>query len=419
MAAMLYRAVVVCTLLVGLLSAPAAGALVVQLPKQALGPKDLAVIVNDADPLSVKIGAYYARRRHIPARNMVHVHFAPGHPVMKVSEFRRIKEGVDAVAPKRVQAYVLTWAAPYRVGCMSITSAFTFGFNRAYCARGCKKTRTSAYYNSPSHAPYRDLHIRPTMAIAALNFAQARRLIDRGIAADDTWPTGTGYMLVTSDKARNSRDFLYPAVVKIFGSALKLRIVRANGLRNRRHVLFYFTGISRVPYLESNHFLPGAIGDHLTSTGGQLTDSHQMSALRWLEAGATGSYGTVVEPCNFPAKFPNPVVAIGRYFSGETLLEAYWKSVAEPGQGIFIGEPLARPWGGYKVLTLNGLQVLWTHALAPGRYELSAAPRAGGPWRAVRSVKVSAPGWTEIVLDVPHADAYKLTAVPPGHRKAH
>ena len=69
-----------------------------------------------------------------------------------------------------------------------------------------------------------------------------------------------------------------------------------------------------------------------------------MSALRWLEAGATGSYGAVVEPCNFPQKFPNPVIAIGRYLQGETLIEAYWKSVAMPGQGVFIGEPLASPF---------------------------------------------------------------------------
>jgi hypothetical protein len=33
------------------------------------------------------------------------------------------------------------------------------------------------------------------------------------------------------------------------------------------------------------------------------------------------------------------------YLKGDTLLEAYWKSVAMPGQGLFIGEPLARPYG--------------------------------------------------------------------------
>jgi len=35
---------------------------------------------------------------------------------------------------------------------------------------------------------------------------------------------------------------------------------------------------------------------------------------------------------------------IDRYLDGETLLEAYWKSVAWPGQGVFIGEPLAAPF---------------------------------------------------------------------------
>jgi hypothetical protein len=63
-----------------------------------------------------------------------------------------------------------------------------------------------------------------------------------------------------------------------------------------------------------------------------------------LEAGATGSYGTVVEPCNLLEKFPHPAVVMNRYLRGETLIEAYWKSVLMPGQGIFVGEPLAAPF---------------------------------------------------------------------------
>jgi hypothetical protein len=70
-----------------------------------------------------------------------------------------------------------------------------------------------------------------------------------------------------------------------------------------------------------------------------------MSSLRWLEAGATGSYGTVAEPCNLPDKFPSPGIVIKHYLQGEPLVEAYWKGVAMPGEGIFIGEPLARPFG--------------------------------------------------------------------------
>jgi uncharacterized protein (TIGR03790 family) len=106
----------------------------------------------------------------------------------------------------------------------------------------------------------------------------------------------------------------------------------------------YFTGLTQVQAIATNQYLPGAVADHLTSYGGQLTDSGQMSSLRWLEAGATGSYGTVVEPCNFPQKFPHPGVLMAHYLNGDTLIEAYWKSVLMPGQGIFIGEPLARPF---------------------------------------------------------------------------
>jgi uncharacterized protein (TIGR03790 family) len=118
--------------------------------------------------------------------------------------------------------------------------------------------------------------------------------------------------------------------------------------------MLYVTGLTVVPELTSNRFRPGAVGDHLTSFGGMLTGpsgrsadggNGQMSALRWLEAGASGSYGTVVEPCNHPAKFPDPGLLLSYYRRGDTLLESYWRSVAMPEQGVFIGEPLARPWG--------------------------------------------------------------------------
>jgi len=44
-------------------------------------------------------------------------------------------------------------------------------------------------------------------------------------------------------------------------------------------------------------------------------------------------------------KYPNIEVLLRHYARGDTVLEAYWKSVEMPGQGLFIGEPLARPYG--------------------------------------------------------------------------
>ncbi len=325
--------------------AAASEAAVLALPR-GIGPDVLGVIVNDADPLSVKIGEYYQARRSIPDGHMIHVRFTPGSPVMGPQEFEAIKAQIDAQVPAQVQAYALTWVKPWRVDCMSITTAFAAGFDQAFCARGCIPTRVSPYYNSDSWAPFRHYQLRPAMSIAALDFEGAKRLIDRALRSDASYPRGTGYLLDTTDKNRNARAPLFDPLVQYLGRFIHLEHVHADYIENKPDVLFYFTGLPEVPKLQTNGFVPGAIADHLTSAGGVLTDSAQMSSLRWLEAGAAGSYGTVVEPCAFPAKFPNPAIVISRYLRGESLIEAYWKSVAMPGQGIFLGEPLARPYGG-------------------------------------------------------------------------
>ena len=309
----------------------------------ALTPAQLAVVVNIADPKSVEVARYYARRRGIPRANVIPVTLPVGQGEIRRAEFESAKAELDAHIPAEVQAMALAWTTPFRVECLSITTAFAFGFDPAFCAEGCRPTKPSPYFNSNSPAPFRDLGLRPAMLLAGTRVADVRALIDRGVASDGTSPSGTAYLLSTSDRARNTRAVRYPLVDKL---GLPLRVVRlqADELRDRQDVLFYFTGIGTVAGLETLRFLPGAVADHLTSTGGVLTGREQMSALRWLEAGATGSYGTVAEPCNFPMKFPFPAMLIARYMRGETLIEAYWKSVAWPGQGLFIGEPLAAPF---------------------------------------------------------------------------
>lgn len=304
----------------------------------------LAVVINVNDPQSVAVGAYYQSRRHIPAANVIKVSMSRDAVSISASEFAKIRTQVERQTRADVQAYALTWLKPYRVECMSITSAFTFGFNRDFCAEGCKLTRESPYFDSISEEPVVDFGIRPTMSIAAMDVEHARALIDRGVASDGTAPKGTAYLLSTSDKSRNVRAARYPIAEGLFSYELKVKQLNMDALSGTQDVMFYFTGMQYVQQLTSNRFLPGAIADHLTSTGGDLVNTRQMSSLRWLEAGATGSYGAVIEPCNFPSKFPDPVIVMKHYLAGETLIEAYWKSVAMPGQGIFIGEPLARPY---------------------------------------------------------------------------
>jgi uncharacterized protein (TIGR03790 family) len=315
-------------------------------PALALDRTQLAVIVNTWDPLSMETGKYYAAQRGISFQNFIKVGFRPGRPALSAEEFASIKARADKQSLPHIQAYALTWAAPYRVECMSITSAFAFGFDPAFCAEDCSPTRASPYFNSRSRLPFTRLHMRPSMVIAAGSLEQTRALIDRGVRSDGTRPKGTAYLLSTSDTARNVRSTTYSMVEDLLRrqSRVHAKILTEDSLRGAQDILFYFTGMARIEGLKTLGFLAGAVADHVTSAGGQLTDSSQMSALAWLDAGATGSYGAVVEPCNLPQKFPQPAVLIGNYLRGDTLIEAYWKSVAMPGQGIFVGEPLAAPF---------------------------------------------------------------------------
>jgi uncharacterized protein (TIGR03790 family) len=310
---------------------------------RGLGPDEIAVVINTADPLSVAIGSYYATQRHIPAANVVKVRFDAQRDEIPAAQFKSIYSTLERHLAPGVQAFALTWVRPFRVGCMSITAAFALGVHDQYCASGCRETQTDPYFDTWNKKPYSDFRIRPAMSIAAMTLDQARALIDRGMRSDGQTPGGTAYLVTTNDTARSVRAAEYPLGQRM-GYEFHFPVVSGGAPKDPADVMFYFIGATGVADLDKWGFVPGAVADHLTSFGGVLVNSSQMSSLRWLEAGATGSYGTVVEPCAFPGKFPNVAVLMAHYLAGESLIEAYWKSVSMPGQGIFIGEPLAAPF---------------------------------------------------------------------------
>jgi len=304
----------------------------------------IALVVNVNDMDSRLVAAYYQKKRGIPKQNVIEVEFPPGQNSISKDTFNKIYQQVIDKTPEAVQFYALAWTQPYKVDCMSVTSAFAFGFDERYCAAGCKRTAISSYYSSDSEQPKDDLGIRPSMMLAGSSLQQVYDMIDRGVAADGSKPEATAYLMSTSDKARNVRSNRYPAIQECLSDKINIEQINSDVLKDKDDVMFYFTGKTKVDEIDSNQYPPGAIADHLTSTGGRLTGGRQMSILRWMDAGVTASYGTVVEPCAFTQKFPNPAIVIERYLKGESLIEAYWKSVAWPGQGVFVGEPMAAPY---------------------------------------------------------------------------
>jgi uncharacterized protein (TIGR03790 family) len=385
---------------------PAKAQVRIELPRTSLTPDDVAVIVNDADPLSRRIGDYYQKRRHIPAANMIHVWFESGQNFISRDDFLELKEIIDRSTPAHVQAYAIAWTAPYRVDCMSLTSALAFGFDERYCSSGCGPTAPSTYFNSATLYPARDRALRPAMMLAGINFEQVKALIDRGIAADRSFPKGHAYLVITPDKMRSVRSVLFEQTAKEFAGIFPVEILETDALSDRHDVLFYFTGSTNVPLLDTLDFLPGALADHLTSSGGQLIDSNQMSSLRWLEAGATASYGTVVEPCNHVQKFPVPGIAMFYYALGASAIEAYWKSVAWPGEGVFVGEPLAQPFAPSLREIQAGRYELQIFSPREKRLRIERSRSAAGPFKPLAQQTILRRGVNIVRFKFAEADGY-------------
>lgn len=399
-----------------LLAAPAARATppLLALVANAIGPAELAVVVNEADAASREVADYYQRRRGIPPENVIRVRIEGAGSALEHQRFAALRAEIVARTPARVQAYAVAWSAPYRVGCMGLTAALAFGFDEAWCSASCGATRASPYFNSPSRAPHDDLGVRPAMMLAGPDVAAVKALIDRGVAADFSYPAGTAYLVRTADAARNVRAGEYDDVANTFGAAHRIERVEAEALRERRDVMFYVIGAARVAGLDTLAFRPGAVADHLTSFGGQLTDSPQMSALAWIEAGATASYGTVTEPCNHPQKFPHTGALLWHYLNGESLIEAYWKSVAWPGEGVFVGEPLARPFGA-RLVERDGAPRLESYAAFPRRIAVETAEHSVGPFRRSRRPLQIPAGHALVAL--PRSDAAVLRILPRRRRR--
>lgn len=310
---------------------------------------ELGLVINLADPYSVSVGEYYAQQRGIPPEHILRLEL-PVRNALNVAEFGELYAQIrDAMGPE-VQALALAWTQPFAVGCNSITSAISLGFEPEACRQTCAASKPSRYFNSPTNKPFTDLALRPSMLLASKSVESAKAMIDRGVASDGQLgkrgaPTANAVFVNTADKARNVRTGIFPPPSRINSLRVNIVVREQTNKEPLRNVFIYQTGLTRQNAMDSAQWAPGALADHLTSFGGQLIDGFgQMSVLEWLESGATASYGTVSEPCNHLQKFPHPQVVLLHYLQGATALEAYWKSVAWPGQGVFVGEPLAAPF---------------------------------------------------------------------------
>ncbi|MDB2685992.1 TIGR03790 family protein [Mariniblastus sp.] len=170
--------------------------------------------------------------------------------------------------------------------------------------------------------------------------------IERTVRADGTNPEGSFYFTTTEDVRTRTRKINYDfAVTRLRKMGYGAEVVSGILPTDKPRVLGVTIGSPEFNWKQSgSRFVPGAIGDNLTSYGGRMLYQSQTKFTEFLANGAAGGSGTVVEPYALQAKFPHPMIHV-HYARGCTLAEAFYQSVAGPWQLLIVGDALCRPFG--------------------------------------------------------------------------
>jgi len=190
------------------------------------------------------------------------------------------------------------------------------------------------------------------------SYQDALDLIDRGVAADGTFPTASLLCMEGADSARQARDPECEYATRMLaGAGFNSSFISPfDAELSGETVAAYFTGAADLRgAIDDITYVPGAVTDNLTSygavpsnwvcdeTGELCPDSESQTAIaRLVRAGATGAHGTVSEPYNFA--FPNAGLMLLYTFGynlGESYLlnqkYLYW-------QNTVVGDPLTTPY---------------------------------------------------------------------------
>lgn len=337
---------------------------------------NVVVVVNQNSPNSVELGNYYCEKRQVPAQNVLRINWTGGNVTWTRSEFETIlRAPLNVMLAARqltnqIDFVLLSMDIPYRVtqsglptvsGTASTTSCLYYGFKPdglcptcPLCCPGCSLPAGSASAYAGSEGIFRQTppisassNSWLVMMLTFSNLTQAKAIVDRGVASDYSFPAQAAYLLRVPDHDldpfRSVRYLQFDDAVfdaRIRGTEV---VMRSNAFPSVVGPQMGSQFGRAIPYALPG-LPPGAMGDNLTSYAGYLFEYSGMTGVMdYLNAGATASFGTVVEPCNYLEKFASP----RNYFyqaRGFTVAECYYLSVTNPYQGILVGEPLAAPF---------------------------------------------------------------------------
>ena len=346
------------------------------------------VVVNTNSADSIALGSYYATAHGIPGHHICPVNIPTNQSNFTTfNDFRTLLQSpvTNHIAANnlagRIDFLVLCYNLPTRVrDAEGVSSTFFYGFKNIPTyweapADTCKLPldASNAYYLAERAFHSEDAWNATNGFIAfhlvAADLDTAKRVADRGAAAQASLPPASINLHILGDQYRGVREQLFANTLFAFDALPGLAATCAvppyySVMSGRTNVMGYQDGFSNLldPALDNlrtnNAWLPGAYADHMTSYGGRINnlsngDPYQTTVLDWMDIdGITASYGTVTEPCAYLEKFPDPFMGF-LYARGFTIGEAYAMAVEAPVHGLFAGDPLAAPFAAPPSLTVT------------------------------------------------------------------
>lgn len=400
-------------------------------PTRAGGtPENAILIIDPANAVSLQIGNYYKRARNIPDRNIFYIdstattwaNFAAAQ--QKAFQSTIAQRGLTSLADYAIVSPCDTFRIP-AVGVLTdacwpannigVANAYGMSFmaeeiltanpklsvettNRFFGSAARWFDSESAYVNGTPNtsANARRYYLGALLGWTGQNgntVAEIRAMIDRSVGADGTRPGGTfAFQNNTADPDRNVRTTQYSGVISAInslgGTAAQFSgVLPPNGtvaagiMTGAQTIDLTATGITLVP---------GAFADHLTSWAATFDINQQTKVSYWIRNGASGSSGSVDEPCNYTGKFPH--ARIHQFLrSGLSHGEAFWRSLAYiPFQNEYVGDPLTRPWAYFPTLSVTGVPagggVSGVFTITPSA--APTAPGTGGPTPTISAIDV-------------------------------
>jgi uncharacterized protein (TIGR03790 family) len=355
--------------------------------------ENVLLMLNEASPVSMDVGMYYARKRGIPQSNILRINTSVEESISREDYARQIEAPIvswltRSFAQDRILYIVLTKGTPLRIngtsGADGTVASVDSELTLLYRKMAGQAVPPAGYVKNPyflgeaaiaqaKQFSHTDQDIYLVGRLDGYNIPEIRGMIDRGSA-----PSKEGKILLDEKgpPAQKGDSWLKEAADRLAAMGFKDRVVlerTANVLTGVKQVLGYYSWGSNDPAIRIRHFdlefVPGALAGMYVSSDGrtfseppaewnvgtwenkdpQFAGSPQSLAGDLIHDGVTGIAAHVSEPYLEATIRPN--ILFPAYVAGFNLIEAYYLAMPYLSwQTVVIGDPLCAP---FRTASLN------------------------------------------------------------------